>query len=164
LTVAEEFASIAFVTPALAMLIVPLPVIGPPVNPAPVATLVTVPLPDPGKVCPEANVITPLCPIESPVSAGVVPFEPNNKFNVPEGLLVSFPEGSACHRKSCVTAADVLLLYDDAWKSNGFEMYPLLAVDVPVVGINPPIAVSNPLNVPVVPFKPPVSVPPANCR
>src|SRR5580698_6621946 len=38
-------ASIALVTPAFAMLNVPLPVIGPPVNPDPLATLVTVPVP-----------------------------------------------------------------------------------------------------------------------
>jgi len=50
-TVIELFASIAFVTPAEGMLMVPLPVIGPPVKPAPVATLVTVPLPPvPGNV------------------------------------------------------------------------------------------------------------------
>jgi len=51
-TVTELFASMALVTPAEGMLIVPLPVIGPPVRPAPVAILVTVPLPPPapGKV------------------------------------------------------------------------------------------------------------------
>jgi len=76
-------------------------VIGPPVRPAPVATLVTVPLPlPPGKVCPEAKVICPLLAIESPVSAGEVPFDPNRRFNVPEGDDVSFPAGSACQRKS----------------------------------------------------------------
>ncbi len=40
-----EFCSIVFVTPALAMLRVPLPVIGPPASPAPLPTLVTVPVP-----------------------------------------------------------------------------------------------------------------------
>jgi hypothetical protein len=39
-----------FVTPAEGMLIVPLPVIGPPVNPAPVLTRVTVPPEELGKV------------------------------------------------------------------------------------------------------------------
>jgi hypothetical protein len=111
----------AFVTPAAGMLIVPLPVIGPPVNPAPVLTLVTVPLPVPGNVCPAAKLNTPLLPIDNPVSAGVVPPEPNNKFNVPVGLAVSFPAGSACHRKSSVTAAAVLLLYAEACRSNGFD-------------------------------------------
>ena len=38
------------VTPAEGMLIVPLPVIGPPVRPAPVLILVTVPLLELGKV------------------------------------------------------------------------------------------------------------------
>lgn len=42
-TVVAELVSIAFVTAPFGMLMVPLPVIGPPVNPAPVATLVTVP-------------------------------------------------------------------------------------------------------------------------
>src|SRR5260370_18511671 len=37
-------ASIALVTPPLAMLNVPVPVIGPPVNPEPLPTLVTVPI------------------------------------------------------------------------------------------------------------------------
>lgn len=121
-TVVNGLTSIAFVTPAEGMLIVPVPVIGPPVKPAPVATLVTVPPPVPGNVCPVANVINPVLAIDSPVSAGAVPFEPNSRFNVPDGLAVSFPEGSACQRKSCVTAAAVLLLYDDVCKSNGFEM------------------------------------------
>src|ERR1035438_602410 len=53
-TVTEELASMALVTPAEGMLIVPLDVIGPPVRPAPVPTLVTVPFPVPGKICPEA--------------------------------------------------------------------------------------------------------------
>src|ERR1700722_15349807 len=38
-TVTDEFASMALVTPAARMLMVPLEVIGPPVRPAPVATL-----------------------------------------------------------------------------------------------------------------------------
>lgn len=77
-TVMDGFANIVFVTPADGILIVPLEVIGPPVSPAPVLTLVTVPLPpEPGKVCPEANLITPLLAIESPVSVGAVPFDPN---------------------------------------------------------------------------------------
>jgi len=46
---------------------------------------VTVPLRYAGKVCPEAKVICPLLAIESPVSAGEVPFDPNRRFNVPEG-------------------------------------------------------------------------------
>jgi hypothetical protein len=115
-TVVEEFASIEFVTPLLAMLIVPLLVIGPPVNPGPVPTLVTVPaLPPPlGKVCPLAKVIIPLFAIDKPVSPGVLPFEPNSRFNVADGLDESFWLGSACQRKSWGTAADVLLLYEDA--------------------------------------------------
>jgi hypothetical protein len=43
LIVIDGVASMALVTPPVAMLTVPVFVIGPPVNPAPVATLVTVP-------------------------------------------------------------------------------------------------------------------------
>ena len=90
-----------FVTPAGGMLIVPLAVIGPPVRPAPVLTLVTVPPPlPPGKDCPEANVICPLLAMESPVSAGELPFDPNSKFNDPDGFEELFPVGSATHWKS----------------------------------------------------------------
>ena len=49
-TVTDGLASMAFVTPPVAMLSVPLPVMGPPVSPAPLPTLVTVPVPTPGKV------------------------------------------------------------------------------------------------------------------
>ena len=113
--VTELFASMVLVTPAEGMLMVPVPVIGPPVRPAPVATLVTVPLPpEPGKVWPDAKVTSPLLAMVSPVSAGAVPFDPNSRFKEPEGDDVSFPVGSACQRKSCVTAAEVLLLNADA--------------------------------------------------
>ena len=43
-TVNDGFASMALVTPAVAMLKVPLVVTGPPVSPAPLPTLVTVPV------------------------------------------------------------------------------------------------------------------------
>ena len=100
-TVRELFASMEFVTPADGMLIVPLDVMGPPARPAPVLTLVTVPPPPaPGKVCPEAKLINPLLPIDNPVSAGVLPFDPNSRFSVPEGFAVSLPVGSAIQRKS----------------------------------------------------------------
>ena len=56
-TVSEGLTSMAFVTPPGAMLSVPLVVIGPPVKPAPLTMFVTVPVPAPGKVWPEANVI-----------------------------------------------------------------------------------------------------------
>lgn len=99
--VTKGFASILFVTPAAGMLIVPLEVIGPPVSPAPVLMLMTVPLPlPPGKVCPEAKVISPLLAMERPVSAGEFPFEPKRRFNEPEGFAELFPAGSACQRKS----------------------------------------------------------------
>src|ERR1035441_9943137 len=116
-TVTEGFASIVFVTPAEGILIVPLLVIGPPVKPAPVATLVTVPLPVPGNVCPVAKFTRPFAAIENPVSAGAVPFDPKSRFKEPEGLAVSLPTGSASQRKSCATAVEVLLLNDDASRS-----------------------------------------------
>jgi hypothetical protein len=98
-------------TPPVAMLSVPLDVIGPPVSPAPLATLVTVPLPAaPGKVWPLAKVITPLLATESPVSAGGAPFEPNNRLSLPEGELLLFPTGSANHRKSWFCGLPALLL------------------------------------------------------
>lgn len=99
--VTKGFASMLLVTPAAGILIVPLEVIGPPVSPAPVLMLVTVPPPlSPGKVCPEAKVISPLLAMERPVSVGEVPFEPNRRFNDPEGFVELFPDGSACQRKS----------------------------------------------------------------
>jgi hypothetical protein len=125
-TVMEGLASMAFATPADGMLMVPLPVIGPPVRPAPVATLVTVPLPlpppPPAKVCPGAKVINPLLAIERPVSAGAVPLAPNNKFNEPEGLEESFAAGSAIQRKSCVIALEVALLNEEDCRSSGLEL------------------------------------------
>ena len=57
-TVKDECASMALVTPPDGMLSVPLPVIGPPVSPAPLPTLVTVPVP--GKVWPAMNVTFPV--------------------------------------------------------------------------------------------------------
>ena len=57
-TVSDEYCSMALVTPPVATLSVPLLVIGPPVNPAPLPTLVTVPVP--GKVWPLTNVTSPL--------------------------------------------------------------------------------------------------------
>lgn len=94
-TVSEGFASIALLTPPVATLSVPLPVIGPPVKPVPLVTLVTVLVP--GKICPVANVICPLLAMCSPVSEGLLVPEPNNRFSVPEGEDVSLPDGSACH-------------------------------------------------------------------
>ena len=88
------------VTPPVGMLSVPVPVIGPPVKPAPLPTLVTVPLPPPpGKVCPVANVICPLLAMCNPVSAGLVAPVPNRRFKVADGVAVSLPAGSASHWK-----------------------------------------------------------------
>jgi len=113
----------AFVTPAAGMLMVPLEVIGPPVRPAPVLMLVTVPLPPPlPKVWPEAKVIKPLLAIERPVSVGELPFDPNSRLSEPEGLEESFAVGSACQRKSCVIPVAVALLNEEACRSSPFEL------------------------------------------
>jgi len=174
-TVTEGFASMAFVTPAAGILIVPVLVIGPPVRPEPVLTLVTVPLPVPGKVCPDAKLTSPLLAMESPVSVGELPFAPNSRFNEPEGLEESFPVGSAIQRKSCVTADELVLLNEDACRSSGFELKPCVAVAVPVLGITAPAADTVLLNVPVVaasppvkaavvPVSPPLRAPPVSCK
>ena len=174
-TVIEEFVSMLLVTPAAGILMVPLVVIGPPVRPAPVLTLVTVPPPPPPKVCPGAKLINPLLAMESPVSVGELPADPNSKFNEPEGLDESFPVGSACQRKSCATADEVVLLNEEACQSSGFELKPCVAVAVPVLGIKAPAADTVLLNVPVVAASPPVKAavvpvsaplraPPVSCK
>src|ERR1035441_2733530 len=165
----------AFVTPAEGMLIVPLAVIGPPVRPAPVLTLVTVPPSALGKVWPGAKLMSPLLAIESPVSVGEFPFDPNSRFNEPEGLEELFPVGSACQRKSCVIGDELLLLNEDACKSNGLELKPCVAVAEFVPGNRAPSAeslpvkvpldaASPPVNVAVVPLSPPVRAPPESCK
>ena len=163
-TVTELLASMAFVTPAEGMLIVPLVVIGPPVRPAPVLTLVTVPPSALGKVWPGAKLMSPLLAIESPVSVGKFPFDPNSRFNEPEGLEELFPVGSACQRKSCGIADELSLLNEDACKSNGLELNPCVVVAMPVPGNRAPAAESVLVNVAVVPLSPPVRAPPESCK
>src|SRR5271156_597183 len=90
----EESASMLFVTPPAGILIVPLLVIGPPVKPAPVLTLVTVPAT--GNVCPGAKVRIPFLAIDSPVSL-TSPLTPYSRFRVAPVFVESFPVGSACH-------------------------------------------------------------------
>src|SRR5580704_3654938 len=81
-------------------------------------TLVTEPPPD-GNVCPAANVISPLLEIESPVSVGVAVPDANSRSNLPNGVVLLFPTGSACQRKVSFTAFAVLLLKADAVKFMG---------------------------------------------
>ena len=121
-TVTELLASMLLVTPAEGMLMVPLLVMGPPVRPAPVLTLVTVPPLMLGKVWPGAKVTSPLLAMENPVSAGAFPLDPKSRFNEPEGLDELFPVGSACQRKSCVIGVALLLLNEEACRSNGLEL------------------------------------------
>src|SRR5579871_6227728 len=65
----------------------------------------------------------------SPVSVGVDP-ELNSRFNVPDGLLVLLPTGSACHWKVWFTALPVLLLNADADWLVACELKPFVAVAV----------------------------------
>src|ERR1700686_2821388 len=97
------------------------------------ATLFTVPTLD-GNVCPDANVIWPLLEIDSPVSPGVAVPDPNSRFNLPNGVAVLFPVGSACHRKVSFTAFSVLLLNDEAVKFSGCEFFPAAEVAGAVAG------------------------------
>src|SRR6266853_2016340 len=98
------------------------------------ATLVTVPLPDPGKVWPLANVKSPLLLSFNPVSVGAAVPEPNSRLSVPDGVAVLLPTGSACQRKVSFTAAFVLLLNDEATRLRGCEFLPAVAFAVPVAG------------------------------
>ena len=163
-TVTELLASMAFVTPAEGMLIVPLAVIGPPVRPAPVLTLVTVPPSALGKVCPGAKLISPLLAMDSPVSEGEFPVDPNSRFNEAEGLEELFPVGSACQRKSSVIGDELSLLNEDACKSNGLEVKPCAAVAVSVPGNKAPPADRVLVKVAVVPLRAPVMAPPVSCK
>src|SRR5215831_19559950 len=70
----------------------------------------------------------------SPVSAGGLFPELNNKFRVPLGVLVLLPVGSACQRKFWLTALLVPLLNEDAVCRNCCEFLPLVAVAVPFEG------------------------------
>jgi hypothetical protein len=97
-------------------------------------TLFTVPGPVPGNVCPAGNVICPLLPSFSPVSAGVFDPAAYSRFKVPAVRLVLFPTGSACQRKFCGTAAPTALLYTEAVNVSGCEFFPAVAVAAPVAG------------------------------
>jgi hypothetical protein len=81
-------------------------------------TLVTEPVPE-GNVWPAANVIRPWLEIESPVSVGVADPDPNSRFNLPDGAVLSLPTASACQRKFSFTAFFVLLSKVEAVKFMG---------------------------------------------
>jgi hypothetical protein len=93
-------------------------------------TLVAVP----GKVCPEANVMRPVLPILSPVSAGVPVPGANNRFNDPLALAVLFPTGSACQRNFWFTTVWVPPLNTDAMKFSDCELAPAAEVAFAVEG------------------------------
>src|SRR5215469_1033107 len=76
----------------------------------------------------------PVLLMERPVSAGVAEPEANSRLNLPKGLAVLFPTGSACQRKCWLRAAWVLVLKTEANASSGWEMNPFVAVAVPVAG------------------------------
>lgn len=69
-----------------------------------------------------------------PVSAGAPLPCANSRFNVPDGLLVLFPTGSAWNRKTWLTALLVPLLNAEAVQPMGCEVLPAVAVAVPVAG------------------------------
>jgi hypothetical protein len=110
------------------------PLLPPPVSPLPLAVVTPVIVPAPGKLCPGAKVSWPLLAIFNPVSAGVEDPEPNNKFKLPEGVLVLLPKGSACQRKFSLTAALLLLLKAEAVQFNACEFDPAAAVAVLIEG------------------------------
>jgi len=55
----------------------------------------------PAKLCPGAKVMIPFAATDKPVSAGLPPLPPNNKFSVPDGAAVLLLAGSACQRNTC---------------------------------------------------------------
>src|ERR1700691_1590535 len=115
---------------------VPLPVTGEPLTVkselgALRPTLVTVPLPAPGNVWPEANVNKPLLLIFRPVSAGVPDPDAKSRLMAPDGLAVSLLTGSACHWNFSPTVVEFELLKAAAVKVCGCEFLPAEAVAAP---------------------------------
>jgi len=94
--------------------------------------------------------------IESPVSAGVLVPEANCRFSVAEGVVVLLPVGSTSQRKPWLTAAWVLLWYEDACKSSELELAPEDEVAVFVAGSTVPAAESVPEKLAVVPVSAPL--------
>src|SRR6516164_6046613 len=84
--------------------------------------------------------------MESPVSAGVLVPEANNKLSLPDGLEVLLPVGSACRLKVWFAAALVLLLNEEARRLAGCEFFPVEDVADPVAGrVKVPRTVPAPL-------------------
>ena len=88
----------------------------------------------PGNVWPDAKLMAPFAPIESPVGAGAPDPDPKSRFREPDGLALLLPTGSAYQRKCWLTAAPVPLLNAEPSKSKGCELNPFVAVAVPVEG------------------------------
>lgn len=80
-------------------------------------TLVTVPVPVPGNVCPAAKVSRPLPLIFNPVSAGAAVPVAYSKLSAPEAVALLLFSSSACHWNFCATAVAVVLLKTEAMKS-----------------------------------------------
>jgi hypothetical protein len=70
----------------------------------------------------------------NPVSVAFAVPDPNNRFNVAVGEVVSFPAGSACQLKNSLTAAEVELLKLEAARLKGCELAPAVAVAAAVAG------------------------------
>src|SRR5215471_15250481 len=101
--------------------------------------------------------------MESPVSAGMLLPDANNRLSLPEGFAVSLPVGSACRLKVWLTAWLMLLLKAEACKLAGCEFLPADDVAVPVAGrLRVPRTVPAPLTssveAGVVVFKPTLAV------
>src|SRR5580704_5291999 len=111
-----------------------LPLLPPPLRPAPAVTPVMVPSPVPGNVCPGAKVIRPLLAMCSPVSAGMFGAVANSRFNVADGDAVLFPTGSANQWNTWLAATLVPLLKVEATRPRPFELLPAEAVAVDAAG------------------------------
>src|SRR5580704_7425752 len=123
-----------------------LPLLPPPLRPAPAVTPVMVPSPVPGNVCPGAKVIRPLLAMCSPVSAGMFGAVANSRFNVADGDAVLFPTGSANQWNTWFAAALVPLLKVEATSPRPFELLPAAAVAVEAAGkLSSPRTVVEPL-------------------
>lgn len=129
------------------------PLIPPPTRPDPAVTPVIVPLPVPGKVCPEAKATIPLGATDNPVGAGALLPAPNSRLRLAEGLA---PWAFTAYQRNVWLLA-VLPLEAEAIKSSGLKGDPEVG-ELPVAGrAAPPLAVNNPaadkllLNVPVAP-------------
>ena len=91
-------------TLVVSRLSVTVPEVPPPRSAVPAMTLVMVPAPVPGKVCPGAKLMVPFALKEKPVSVGEPLPAVESRFSVAVGEAVLLPWGSACNWKRGSTA------------------------------------------------------------